>query len=142
MKINIRKLNYEDYHEYINLINQFRSINCEISNEKFIEIYDIIFKSNIIFVAEYNNKLLGSITLNIEQKFIHQLSKYIRIEDLIVHRDYRHNSIGSDLIKHVINYSKEINAYKITLTCNENLVNFYIKNNFEIYNIHMSQLLN
>ena len=82
--INIRKLTIHDYDQYINLINQLRPIGCDITYETFIKIYEDIFKSNIIFVAEINNILVGSITLLIEQKFIHKCSKYVVIEDVIV----------------------------------------------------------
>ena len=43
--------------------------------------------------------------------------------------------------KNIVDYCKGNNFYKITLTCNKDLVSFYEKSNFEIYDIHMSQLL-
>ena len=54
----IRKLRKEDYEQYIELMNNFRPINMKISREKFNELYDIIFKNNIIFVIEIEKKLL------------------------------------------------------------------------------------
>ena len=139
--IKIKQLNINDYERYINLIKQLRPIDIEISYDKFIEIYDTIFKSNVIFVAEYENKLIGSITLIIEQKFIHNLSKYVRIEDVIVDNNYKNKGIGTKLVSYAIQYSKNIGAFKITLTCKKDLIPFYSKNNFEVYDIHMSQLL-
>ena len=141
MDIKIRQLNINDYEQYINLIKQLRRIDISISNEKFIEIYNTIFKSNVIFVAEYENKLIASITLIIEQKFIHNLSKYIKIEDVIVDNNYKNKGIGKKLVAYAVQYSKDMGAFKITLTCKKHLIPFYSKNDFQVYDIHMSQLL-
>ena len=46
-----------------------------------------------------------------------------------------------DIDNVAIDYCKENNFYKITLTCKEELIPFYERNNFEVYQCHMSQLL-
>lgn len=137
----IRILEKKDFKKYIQLINEFRPIGIKISNNKFNEIYDIIFKNSIIFIMEENNNIIGSSTLIIEQKFIHKLSKYGYIEDVVINEKYRGKGYGQKLIKHLVDFCKKNNFYKITLTCNKKLIPFYKKNNFEVYDIHMSQLL-
>ena len=139
--IHIRELSLGDYEEYIKLINQLRPIGCVISKEKYIDIFNIIFKNNKVFVAIIDNTIVGAITLIIEQKFIHNCSIYTRIEDVIVDNNYRNKNIGKELVKYAIDYSKYLSAFKITLTCKKYLQTFYEKNNFEEYDIHMSQLL-
>tara|TARA_Y100000389_G_C17334898_1_gene450097 strand:+ start:88 stop:507 length:420 start_codon:yes stop_codon:yes gene_type:complete len=137
----IRILNKDDYNQFIPLINEFRPINTNISQELFNNLYDEIFKSSIIYVIEINNILIGTGKLLIEQKFIHNLAKYGRIEDVFIKEDYRNKCIGSKLIQEILNYCKENNFFKITLTCNDNLISFYKNNNFEVYHNNMSQLL-
>ena len=137
----IRQLKKDDYLEYIKLINNFRPIGIDITIEKYEEIFNEIFKNSIIFVIEYNNKLIATAKLIIEQKFIHKLAKYGYIEDVIVDEDYRKQNIGKNIIKYIVDYCKTNNFFKITLSCNKSLINFYEKNNFEVYDIHMSQLL-
>lgn len=137
----IRNLEKTDYSQYIELINEFRSIGIDLSIEEFEKIYDIIFKNSIIFVIEENTEIIATAKLIIEQKFIHKLAKYGFIEDVIVKEKNRGNGIGFKIIKHITDYCKEKNFYKITLTCSNNLVPFYEKNGFEIYQNHMSQLL-
>ena len=141
MNINFRELSLDDYEQYVKLINQLRPISAYISKEKYIDLFNTIFKSNKIFVAELENNLIGAITLVIEQKFIHNCSIYTRIEDVIVDNKFRGNNIGKQLVKYALDYSKNLHAFKITLTCKKNLIPFYKKNNFEEYDIHMSQLL-
>jgi glucosamine-phosphate N-acetyltransferase len=137
----VRKLEKTDFKEYVSLINEFRPIGLDIDKDTFEKIYDDIFKNNIIFVIQINNIIVASATLIIEQKFIHNLSKYGRIEDVIVNSKYRGNGYGTKIINELVNYCKKKNFYKITLTCNEKLISFYKKNNFELYQYHMSQLL-
>jgi len=137
----IRQLTKDDYIEYIGLINKFRPIGIDITLEKYEEIYNEILKNSIIFIIEYNNKLIATAKLIIEQKFIHKLAKYGYIEDVIVDENYRKQNIGKNIIKYIVDYCKTNNFFKITLSCNKSLINFYEKNNFEVYNIHMSQLL-
>ena len=131
----IRYLSKEDYQLFINLHN------ISITQDKFNELYDDIFKAAIIYVIELNNKLVGTAKLLIEQKFIHNLSKYGHIEDVYIDSQYRNNNYGYLLIKHIVDYCKEQQFFKITLTCNDKVATFYEKNGFEIYNLHMSQLL-
>ena len=94
MNINFRELSLDDYEQYVKLINQLRPISAYISKEKYIDLFNTIFKSNKIFVAELENNLIGAITLVIEQKFIHNCSIYTRIEDVIVDNNFRGNNIG------------------------------------------------
>lgn len=136
-----RKLRKDDFEQYINLMNEFRPLNFKITSDKFEEIYDIIFRNDIIYVIEKHNELIGTGKLLIEQKFIHNLSKYGHIEDVIIKKKYRKNKYGTIMIKHIVDECKKKNFYKITLTCNKKLISFYKQNNFEVYDIHMSQLL-
>jgi len=131
----IRILKKEDYQLFMNLHNM------SIPQDKFNELYDDIFKAAIIYVIELDNKLIGSAKLLIEQKFIHNLSKYGHVEDVYIDPNYRNNNYGLLLIKHIVDYCKERLFFKITLTCNKHVAPFYEKNGFEIYNLHMSQLL-
>tara|TARA_B110000037_G_scaffold149972_1_gene169201 strand:- start:879 stop:1295 length:417 start_codon:yes stop_codon:yes gene_type:complete len=137
----IRKLEKKDFIEFINLMNNFRVIGTDIDILKFNELYDNIFKKNKIFIIEINNKIIATAKLIIEQKFIHNLAKYGYIEDVIVNKKYRGQGYGKKIIKYLVDYCKKNNFYKITLTCNKKLIPFYEKNNFEVYDIHMSQLI-
>ena len=85
--------------------------------------------------------MIGSAKLIIEQKFIHKLSKYGHIEDVIIKNEYRRQNYGTIIVNHIVDYCKKNNFFKMTLTCKEELIPFYKKNDFEVYKIHMSQLL-
>ena len=44
-------------------MKQFRPINQDISFEQFCELYDKIFTSSEIYVARFDNKIIGSVTI-------------------------------------------------------------------------------
>jgi glucosamine-phosphate N-acetyltransferase len=137
-----RNLEKKDYKDYLILINDFRKTDISISQDYFNEIYDNIFNNyNRIIVCEFMGKIIGSITIIIEQKFIHNFSKYAHIEDVFVHNDFRHKKIGSQLINEALNYCKNMNVFKVSLNCNESLEQFYSINNFEKRQINMSRLI-
>ena len=66
----------------------------------------------IIHVALDNNKIVGSTTLFIEQKFIHDGGRVGHIEDVVVRKDYEGRGIGMKLVISLLNCAKEKNCYK------------------------------
>ena len=137
----IRQLKKSDFEEYVALVDGFRSIGTNVSKGQFEEVYNNIFKNSIIYVVILNNEIIGSATLVIEHKFIHGLAKYGHIEDVIIKKEYRRGGYGRCLIKHIVGYCRTNSFYKITLSCAKELIPFYERNNFEVYQVHMSQLL-
>jgi GNAT superfamily N-acetyltransferase len=138
MDIQITILQKNDYIDYLNLMKQFRPIEYIISFEKFCEYYDIIFKNSEIFVARLDDKIVGSITLLYDQKFINNYALYGHIEDVVVDEDYRTLKIGSKLIEYVKNRCIEKNCRKCSLVCSKEISSFYLKNQFEEKGIHMT----
>lgn len=137
----IRILKKNDCKEYINLIRKFRQIDINITQDIFNKIYDQIFLNSVILVYIESNKIVGSVTLIIEQKFIYNLSKIGHIEDVFVDNNYRNKGIGSKLIQKALEFSKEKGCYKVILVCNKETSNFYKYNKFEIRGLHMSYLI-
>ena len=94
-------LEKKDFENYLKLMNQFRPINFDMNYELFCKLYDKIFLSGEIYVACLDNKIVGSIKVFYEQKFINNCALYAHIEDVIVDENYRHLKIGSQLLDHV-----------------------------------------
>lgn len=141
MASEISMLEKKDFKEYLNLMKQFRPIEKEITYDKFCEIYDKIFTSSEIYVARIDNKIIGSVTIIYEQKFINNSSIYAHIEDVIVDEEYRNLKIGTQLLDHAKKCSIEKNCFKCTLVCSKEVSTFYIKNNFEERGVNMSFLI-
>jgi glucosamine-phosphate N-acetyltransferase len=92
-----------------------------------------------IFVAVKNDdtEIIGSITLLIEQKFIHDGGKSGLIEDVVTRREYEGMGVGSALVSAALAFAKEKNCYKVILDCSEKNVPFYEKIGFRRNEISM-----
>ena len=111
-----------------------------MESSEFNKIYNKIVNNGCVIVCEQNGELLGSITILIEQKFIHNSSLYAHIEDVFVDESHRHKKIGKQLVNKAIEYCKENSVFKISLNCDEKLKDFYSLNNFEQRQINMCML--
>lgn len=91
-----------------------------------------------IFVAtNREDKIIGSTTLLIEQKFTHEGGLAGHIEDVVVHGNFQHQGIGTALMNKAIETAKETGCYKIILDCSEKNVPFYEKLGFKKHEVEM-----
>ena len=88
-------------------------------------------KNHKIFIAKNNDKIIGSGTILIEPKLIHDLSYVGHIEDIIVDGNYRNKGIGKLILEKLINVAKENKCYKVILDCSVANVKFYEKLGFK-----------
>jgi glucosamine-phosphate N-acetyltransferase len=87
--------------------------------------------NHIIHVAIDNKKIVGSTTLLIEQKFIHNGGLVGHIEDVVVRKDYEGKGIGIKLVTSLLERAKEKNCYKTILDCKDDVKQFYEKIGFK-----------
>jgi GNAT superfamily N-acetyltransferase len=137
----INKLVKTDFQNYLDLMRQFRPIDTDITYDTFCQIYDKIFTNSEIYVARIDNKIIGSITVIYEQKFINNLAMYAHIEDVVVDTNYRKHKIGSSLLDYAKYQALEKNCYKCSLVCSPELSGFYQYNDFEEKGIHMTYVI-
>ena len=86
---------------------------------------------HIIHVAEENGKIIGSTTLFIEQKFIHNGGKVGHIEDVVVSKEYEGRGIGFKLVNSLLEKARVMNCYKTILDCQDELITFYERIGFK-----------
>jgi len=87
--------------------------------------------NHIIYVAIDNKKIVGSTTLLIEQKFIHDGGLVGHIEDVVVRKDYEGKGIGIKLVTSLLERAKEKNCYKTILDCKDDVKQFYERIGFK-----------
>ena len=85
-----------------------------------------------IIIAEdkQNRQVIGTATLLIEQKFIHNGGKAGHIEDVATRKGYEGKGIGKKIIEELIKIATENGCYKVILDCNEKVMEFYEKTGF------------
>ena len=86
---------------------------------------------HIIQVAEIDGKIVGSTTLIIEQKFIHEGGLVGHIEDVVVKKGFEAQGIGAKLVLSLLDVAKKRKCYKTILNCEDKLIPFYEKIGFK-----------
>ena len=101
-------------------------------------INNFLSNDNYLYVVEAEDgKVIGSATLHIQKKIIRDGGIAGFVEDVVVREEYRNNNIGSMLIQKIIEKSKELNCYKLVLSCFPERASFYEKNGFFKESINM-----
>ena len=141
----IRRLQKTDYNNgIIELLGQLTSISKDkITQVNFDEYVDSLSKNNnhfTIVVEDCKNgsKIIGTSTLLIEPKLIHNISKVGHIEDVVVDSNYRSHGIGKMMIDHLTNKGELMDCYKVILDCDEKNVGFYEKCGFKRKGVEMA----
>ena len=88
-------------------------------------------ENHIIHVAELDGKIVGSTTLLIEQKFIHEGGFVGHIEDVVVNKKFEGQGIGMKLVLSLLDVAKKKKCYKTILNCEDKLIPFYEKIGFK-----------
>ena len=129
MEIQITELDYTDnFYQFFTLLKQLTSINPEkISYEQFKIHLDLIKTNPLhkVLIAKCGEVIVGTTTLIIEPKFIHDLSFVGHIEDVVVSDKCRGKGIGRLLVNKAIEISRNHNCYKVILDCKDNMIDYY-----------------
>lgn len=131
--ITIRKLQKEDLHNgFLQTLDSLRQAS-NIDKKTAEKIFDKINSNpdHIVAVAVIEGKIVGSTTLLIETKFIHNGGKVGHIEDVVVNKDYQRKGIGEKMVMYLLRYAKDQGCYKTILDCTDEVKPFYEKLGFK-----------
>ncbi|KAF7683344.1 putative glucosamine 6-phosphate N-acetyltransferase 2 [Astathelohania contejeani] len=130
----IRKLDVNDYKKgFLECLGFLTKIE-NVTELEFQEHFRMLQAKGdyLIYVAEDNDIIVGCGTLMIEYKFIRGLAKKGHIEDIVVRDTHRKRGIGINIIKKLLEKSKEIGCYKTALCCKDENIKFYEKCGFKV----------
>jgi len=129
----IRELRKEDlWNGFLTSLDSLRKTSSIDKNKA-----NIIFErinsnqDHIIVVAELDGTIVGTTTLLIEQKFIHDGGIVGHIEDVAVNKKFQGQKIGEKIIKYLLEYAKNKGCYKTILDCTDDVKPFYEKIGFK-----------
>ncbi|MDX1533473.1 MAG: GNAT family N-acetyltransferase [Nitrosopumilaceae archaeon] len=133
--VKIRKIEEDDLNNgFLESLDSLRKAS-DLDSSKAKEIL-VKIQSNpnhSIFVAELDGKIVGSTTLLIEPKFIHQGGLVGHIEDVVVNKEFQGKKIGEKLIRTSLDYAKNQGCYKTILDCMDDVKPFYEKLGFKFH---------
>ncbi len=131
--ITIRKLQKEDLSNgFLQTLDSLRQTS-NIGKKSAEKIFDKINLNpdQIIAVAIIEGEVVGSVTLLIETKFIHNRGKVGHIEDVVVDKEYQRKGIGEKIVMYLLRYAKDQGCYKTILDCSDDVKPFYEKLGFK-----------
>jgi len=131
--VTIRKLQKEDLlNGFLHTLDSLRQAS-NIDKKTAEKIFDKINSNSdhIVVVAIIEGKIVGSATLLIETKFIHNGGKVGHIEDVVVDKEYQRKGIGEKIIIYLLRYAKDQGCYKTILDCADEVKPFYEKLGFK-----------
>jgi|TARA_Y100000389_G_scaffold2216_1_gene2239 glucosamine-phosphate N-acetyltransferase len=126
-EVTIRELKEDDIQKgFLKTLDTLRQTSS-ITQEKALEIFKEIKinPKHIIIIAELNGEIIGTTTLLVEPKFIHQGGKVGHIEDVVVRKEFQGRKIGQKIIKFVLQIAKNQGCYKTILDCSDDVKSFY-----------------
>lgn len=129
----IRKIKESDLHNsFLESLDSLK-LASNLSREKAESILKKIMhnQNHVIFVAILNDKIIGSTTLLIEQKFIHDGGLVGHIEDVVVSKKHEGIGIGLKIMQVALEYAKNQGCYKTILDCDDKVMPFYERLGFK-----------
>lgn len=120
----IKELTIDDYDSYLPLLLEMEKF---IGSDSINSPQEGIFKDNlnkrkeninlhltIVAIEISTQKMIGSGTLWVEQKFLRNLGKVGHIDDIFVNENYRNKKIGTKILETLVKIAlNEENCYKI-----------------------------
>jgi glucosamine-phosphate N-acetyltransferase len=128
MKYKITELKKEHItEELITVLSALSPTIHTVGLKQLVKTFETRPKNIKTFVAISEKQIIGTVTLVIEKKFIHNCGKVAHLEDLVVSNQYRRQGIGAALIEHCIKEAKKQKCYKLILNCTKELKTYYKK---------------
>ncbi len=108
----------------------------------------IINENTPVFVAtDDNDEVMGYAFCIIQQHKDDNILtdiKTLYLDDLCVDENYRNMHIGTELLKYIFDYARQIDCYNVTLnvwTLNQDALNFYTHNGMQPLKIYMEKVI-
>ncbi len=124
------QLSITDVTDLNQLVQHIRDNSCAKINKKHI------------LVAKFEDQIIGTGSIIIENKIIHNMGKTGHIEDVVVDNEYRGHGLAKIIMEYLINIAKINGCYKVILDASDNVKVFYQNIGFKVHanNMRLSLL--
>ena len=131
--ITIRELEENDlFNGFLESMDSLK-LASNLDSDKAKKIFEKINSNSnhFVYVAILDGKIVGSTSMIIEPKFIHNGGNVAHIEDVVVSNEHQGKGIGEMLMKSLLDLAKDNNCYKTILDCSDEVKPFYEKIGFK-----------
>jgi len=126
---------HDDVHNFFQVLTQlnkqsFENYTLTSFQHKLQQMYHV---GQLVYVAKIEGKIIGTAKLIVEPKFFDPVG---HIEDVVVDKNYRRQGIGKMLIDKLTDVAFQHGCYKVVLSVNSQVEQFYIDSDFkrDVYN--------
>ncbi len=133
----IQELNNKLFDLEFNNFDDTLKLDWAIGNEG-KEYFENMIQNEIVFVAEYNSLIVGYLAGSISEEVSYIIETFAELDNMYIEEEYRRFGIGTLLINAFKEYCRanEIQNIKVTASAkNYKAIQFYLKNEFEDYNV-------
>jgi len=141
LDLTIRPLRSDDFnHSFLRLLNQLTDVG-NIDEEKFqarvSEVEKDPFQRMLVVIDARSKMILGTGSIIVEPKFIHEAGLVGHVEDVVVEETMRGKGMGRRIVEQLMSIARETGCYKCILDCAEKNVPFYERCGFKRKEIMM-----
>ena len=129
----IRELQLDDlFNGFLESMDSLRPAS-NLDKDKADEIFKKINSNpnHYVYVAIIGDIIVGSTSMIVEPKFIHNGGNVAHIEDVVVSKEYQGKGIGEKIMNSLLELAKNNNCYKTILDCSDEVKPFYEKIGFK-----------
>lgn len=109
----------------------------ELSPEDAQKVFDRPRVNHFTYVAVADDRVIGTTSLFVEEKYIQAGGRAGHIEDVVVSPEAQGGGIGRQLVQFAVEQAKKMGCYKVILHCSEQVKPFYESLGFHQANIGM-----
>ncbi|KAN0089618.1 glucosamine 6-phosphate acetyltransferase [Hyaloscypha variabilis] len=143
----IRPLSRDDYHKGFFACIQVLTSTGDISEARFLERYDYMKSLGVHYFVIIERQeedgsggtIVGTGTLMVERKFIHDLGSVAHIEEIAIRKEEQGKGLGLKMLNALSSIAKEVGCYKSILGCSPANEGFYEKCGFKRGGLDMNQ---
>ena len=134
-----RRVKESDLDDVYVLLNQLKELDQDSIDKE--RAWKNFLKNTSVnsIVGIVGGKIVAYGSVVIENKIRGEVAGHI--EDIVVDKSVGKKMGGTYLVKELIEICKKEKCYRITLFCNEKLINFYSRNGFKVKNVMMKKFL-
>lgn len=127
----VKRMTALDIDDYLLLIKQLSTTGFK-NREAAVAAYQMANRmpNAITFVGHHRRKLVACGSLFLLHKVCHEGRPAGIIEDVVVHKPKRGNGFGKHIVNHLLDVAKELNCYRVSLSCSDHNANWYNKFGF------------
>ncbi|XRM44046.1 Glucosamine-phosphate N-acetyltransferase-like protein [Aspergillus tubingensis] len=138
----IRPVRRSDYSRgYLDVLRVLTTVGT-ITEEQWNKRYDWISSRNdeyyLLVICDGEDRIVGTGSLIVERKFIHELGLVGHIEDIAVDKSQQGKKLGLRIIQALDYVAAQVGCYKSILDCSEANEGFYLKCGFKRAGLEMA----